>query len=143
MRRFALLAVLAVGMVVAAEKKADPVKDIEGKWVIVAVEKGGEKAPEDTIKALDGQLTLKDGKYELSIGGNKSSGTYKLNVSKTPIEVDVVETDGPNKGDKKYGITEIKGDTMRACWDFSGKERPKEFSGKGETHVLLVYKRVK
>ena len=41
-------------------------------------------------------------------------------------------------------IVERTGDTMKACYDISGKERPKEFSTKDKpTFVLIEYNREK
>lgn len=39
-------------------------------------------------------------------------------------------------------IYELDGDTLRVCYDLSGKARPSEFKTKAETQLLLfTYKR--
>jgi hypothetical protein len=49
-----------------------------------------------------------------------------------------------NKGKIILAIYELKGDTLRVCYDLSGKARPSEFKAKPDTPLFLVnYKREK
>jgi uncharacterized protein (TIGR03067 family) len=58
--------------------------------------------------------------------------------------MDIVGTKGPNKGKTILAVYEIKDDTLRVCYDLSGKARPKEFKTKADTQLFLVeYKREK
>ena len=51
---------------------------------------------------------------------------------------------GPNKGKTFPAIYELAGDTLRVCYDLSGKKRPTEFKTKADTKLYLVtYKRKK
>jgi len=145
MRRFALLFVLAAGVAVAAEKKEEkkPV-DSDGTWVIVSMEIGGMKVPAEDIKKQGAKLTLTGEKWTLKMGDEVSSGTNKVDMTKKPMEMDITTTEGANKGTTIKAIGELKGDTMRACYDISGKSRPKEFSTKDQaTFVMIEYKREK
>jgi uncharacterized protein (TIGR03067 family) len=145
MRQFALLFVLAAGVAVAAEEKKEAKKsDFDGTWVVVGVEAGGMKVPEEELKKTPGKLTLAGDKWTLKMGAEMMSGTSKVDTSKKPMEIDSTATEGLDKGKTIMGIVEVKGDTMRACFDQSGKARPKEFSTKDQpTYLLIEYKREK
>ena len=145
MRRFALLFVLAAGVAVAAEKKEEKKSDgVDGTWVIVSIEVGGMKVPEEELKKQGAKLTLSGEKWTLTMGDQVSSGTNKVDLTKKPMEMDITTTEGPEKGKTIKAIGEHKGDRMRACYDVSGKTRPKEFSTKDNpSYVLIEYKREK
>jgi uncharacterized protein (TIGR03067 family) len=144
MRQFALLFVLAAGVAVAAEEKKEKKPDSDGTWNITSVEVGGNKIPDEMLKANPWKITMTGDKWTLKMGDTVSSGTSKVDASKKPMEIDVTTTEGPEKGSTIIGIVEIKGDTMRACWDTKGKVRPKEFSTKDQpTYALIEYKREK
>jgi uncharacterized protein (TIGR03067 family) len=71
-------------------------------------------------------------------------GTFKLDLSKKPKEIDVVFTEGPEKGKTSLGIYELEGDVYKVCIGLTGKKRPTEFISKpGSGHVLEVLKRQK
>ena len=146
MRRFALLFVLAAGVAVADEKKEEkkpPTGD--GTWVITSIEAGGVKAPEEQIKKQAAKLTITGDKWSLMMEGKAfSAGTTKADTTKKPIELDITTTEGPDKGKTIKAIVEHTGDTMKACYDISGTERPKEFSAPPGTKLLFVtFKREK
>jgi len=134
MRQWAMLVVLATGLAVAADEKKDEKAGKEnGTWSVVSVEVGGEKKGGE----LKATLTIKDNAWTLKIGDMVTKGTSKVDLTKTPAELDVTETEGPNKGRILTAIVEIKGDTMRACYNLTGKERPKEFSTKDKPGYAL------
>jgi uncharacterized protein (TIGR03067 family) len=145
MRRFALLFVLAAGVAVAAEEKKEKKPDpTDGTWTIVSVETAGMKAPEEAIKKQAAKLTMTGDKWTLKMGDQLSSGTCKSDLTKTPHELDITTTEGEGKGKTIKAIAEMKGDTMKVCYDISGTDRPKEFNTAGKaTYVLIEYKREK
>jgi uncharacterized protein (TIGR03067 family) len=132
--------VLTLSLAAWAEDKD---KDsIDGTWLPAEAELAGKAFPEDVRKSI--KLVVKDGKYVSTVGEVTDKGTVKLNAKAKPKELDVVGTDGPNKGKKLLAIYERDGDTLRVCYDLSGKKRPTEFKTKEDTQLFLVtYKREK
>jgi uncharacterized protein (TIGR03067 family) len=50
----------------------------------------------------------------------------------------ITGTGGPNVGKTFPAIYEIKGDTLRICYDLSGAQRPTEFKSVAGTKLYLV-----
>jgi uncharacterized protein (TIGR03067 family) len=115
---------------------------IDGTWLPTAAELGGQKFPDEVRKTI--KLVVKDGKYTVTAGATVDQGNAKLDPSAKPKALDITGTDGPNKGKTILAIYEREGDTLRVCYDLSGKNRPTEFKTKEGTQLFLVtYKREK
>jgi uncharacterized protein (TIGR03067 family) len=115
---------------------------IQGTWLPAAAELGGKKFPDEVRKTM--QLEVKGNKYTVTVGQKVDRGTFKLNPSAKPKAMDITGTDGPNKGKTILAIYERDGDTLRICYDLTGKKRPTEFKTKAGTQLFLVtYKRKK
>jgi uncharacterized protein (TIGR03067 family) len=151
--RIALVTLLcAFGLVVSGgtdtrtDDKADVEKELkkfQGAWTFESSESGGQKRPADQLKDL--VLTFDGAKHTVKNGTEVIlAATQKLDPSKAPKTIDVIVTEGPNKGAVMLGIYEIDGDTLRACFDMGGKKRPTEFkSPPGSEMLVNVHKRVK
>ncbi len=126
--------------------RADDVKDEQkahqGTWLIEEAELGGTKFPDEVRKMI--KLVIDGDKYTVTTGEGVDKGTVKLDPKTSPKSMDVMGTDGPNKGKTFLAIYELNGDTMKICYDLSGTARPKEFKTKQGTVLFLVtYKKQK
>lgn len=127
--------------VAAAEDLKDPTL---GKWVAESVTRDGK-----AVDPLKGAVRVHDGgKYTMTpADGSKaapSSGTYKLNGTKSPIEIDVTAKGGTYDGKTLLGIVKVEGDTMTVAFAEPGKDRPTKFeSAEGSGVVVAVYKKAK
>jgi len=123
----------------------DDAKDdsLDGTWLPSSAELGGTKFPDEVRKSL--KLVIKDDKYTVTVEKQGTDeGTVKLMPSASPKAMDITGSKGPNKGKTYLAIYEHKGDTLRICYDLSGKNRPTEFKSKEGTLLFLVeYKRQK
>ena len=116
--------------------------NLQGTWLPSTAELGGKMFPDEVRKSI--KLVVKDTQYTVTVGKEADQGTVKLNPSAKPKEMDITGTDGPNKGKTFLAIYERDGDTLRVCYDLSGKGRPTEFKTKEGTQLFLVtYKREK
>ena len=89
-------------------------------------------------------LKLTDGKYEVFVGVKPDRGTYTLNSTIKPKSMIITGTDGPNNGKTFPAIYELKGGTLRVCYDLSRAKRPTEFKSAAGTQLYLVtYQRKK
>jgi len=115
---------------------------IQGTWLPSAAELGGKMFPDEVRKTI--KLVIKGDKYTVTVGEKVDKGTVKLNPAAKPKALDITGTEGPNKGKTILAIYERNVDTLRVCYDLSGKNRPKEFKTKEGTQLFLVtYKREK
>jgi RNA polymerase sigma factor (sigma-70 family) len=133
----------------AGEAQTD--KDgLQGTWLVVGVEEGGGKVPEQALKEAKETFVVKgetmtycrDGKVQVTM-------IIRLNLRATPTAVDLEFTDGKEKGYKNHAIYRLDGDTLRLRMNdkFGGNsanERPTNFStAEGKEAVLFILKRVK
>ena len=115
-------------------------KSLQGKWVPVAAQLGGQVMDEAVLKTIS--LKLENGKYEVFVGEHPDRGTYTTDSTTNPRSITVVGTEGPNQGKTFPAIYELKDDTLRICYDLSGAKRPTEFKSTAGTKLYLVtYKR--
>ena len=109
---------------------------LDGTWLPSTAEFGGKPFPEEVRKSI--RLEIKGDLYTVTVGKQPDRGTCKLNPSAMPKSLDITGTEGPNKGKTILAIYERKGDTLRVCYDLTGKSRPKEFKTKVGTQLFLV-----
>jgi uncharacterized protein (TIGR03067 family) len=142
LKLFVALAPLLSFSLAAWSADAQDGDTIQGAWLPSSAELAGQKFPDDVRKTI--KLELKNDKYTVTAGKAVDNGTFKLNPSVKPKALDITGTDGPNKGKTFLAIYELDGDTLRVCYDLSGKNRPTEFKTKADTQLFLVtYKREK
>ena len=115
---------------------------LQGTWLPESAELAGKMFPDEVRKTI--KLVVKDDKYTATVGKLVDQGTIKLNAKAKPKQMDITGTEGPNKGKTFLAIYERDGDTLRICYDLSGKSYPTEFKTKEGTQLYLVtYKREK
>jgi uncharacterized protein (TIGR03067 family) len=116
-------------------------KKIQGTWRFTKSVKDGKKVPKEDLAKMT--ITFKGDTWTVRKGDEVlQAGTHKFNPSKKLAQVDAVVTEGEGKGNTMKGIYELKGNTMRVCFDPEGKARPKSFTAK-EGQFSAVVERVK
>lgn len=139
-----LLLAFALTLLGSSAARGGDAKDekLDGTWLPSSAELGGKPFPEEVRKTI--KLVVKGDKYTVTVGEGVDEGTVKLTPTAKPKAMDVTGTEGPNKGKTFLAIYERKGDTLRVCYDLSGKKRPTEFKTEAGTQLFLVeYKRQK
>ncbi len=131
---FATVAVLFVGGQTdeAAIKKERA--RFKGTWKVVKVL--NDKGEEEDFKGAE--LTFDEsGGLELSHNGEAKKGTYKLNPTSKPKEIDIVPNDNDGKAIK--GIYQFEKKDLKLCVDANPDgTRPTEFGVKDNTRQKLV-----
>lgn len=138
----ALIALALLFAATAISQEAADRKALAGKWTPVSAELAGAKLPEAQLAVIS--LTIADANYLVQVGKAIDKGTLKIDSAKKPRAMDIIGTDGPNKGKTMLAIYEIDKDTLKICYDLEGKNRPTDFtSSKEKPHFLVVYRRAK
>jgi len=133
---------VAASMTAFAAAPADDAKGVQGNWKPVKAELAGQPMADAVLQSIS--LKLDNGKYEVFVGVNPDRGTYTVDASSKPKSMTVTGTEGPNQGKTFPAIYELKGDTLRICYDLSGAKRPTEFKSIAGTKLYLVtYQRKK
>lgn len=143
---FGACVVFAVAGLALADEKADNekvLKAMAGTWAFESHVMGGEKAPPEALKAL--VITFEGDKFVVKMGDKVvQAGTNSVATGKKPHTVDSIVTEGEGKGTTMKGILELDGDTMKVCFDTSGKTRPEKYESPAKSEMVsLVLKRVK
>jgi uncharacterized protein (TIGR03067 family) len=141
--------VLAVGLLLGADDpkvaaiKRD-MKKLQGNWIFLAVEENGVKVPEKQLKERDPKKVrwiFKDATIIFQLGSERATGTYRLDPTRNPPAMDIVDCFG--KGKTVQCIYAVEGDTLKLCvGNKKGGDRPNAFAAKaGTERASYVLKR--
>ncbi len=146
--------VVTAGLLLAAPGfgQGEPAKTdfdkLQGTWITVSLATGGKPVIEEKNPSRFGptvKLVYEGNKWRV-VAGDKTvaTGTWKIDATKTPKELDVMDESGTVNDKTKLAIYELEGDTFKYCIGPAGKPRPAEFSSKeGSDNSLLVSRREK
>jgi uncharacterized protein (TIGR03067 family) len=113
-----------------------------GTWRFVSIEAEGQRLQEKHFQ--HSRLIIEGGHFTIQQGKVTYKGTFKVDLTNKPKQIDVTFADGPDRGKTARGIYELDGDTYKVCIGYVGKGRPTAFESKpGSGHVLEVLKREK
>ncbi|MBA4188400.1 MAG: hypothetical protein C0467_10385 [Planctomycetaceae bacterium] len=139
MKRFAVagcLMVLAFTGIVLADEKA--LKELEGTYTVIALEKGGKPAPKEIVESL--KISIKGENFTIMIGTDEKKAKIKVDASKTPNTIDIMPSDGPEKGMTFPGIYKAEKGELTIVFLEKGSDRPKEFKAEGDGMLMKLKK---
>jgi len=115
----------------------DVLKKLQGTWKFVSQEMDGKPSPKEELAKQT--ITFADDKWTVRQDGKVvRAGTHKFDPAKTPAQVDALVTEGEDKDSTMLGVFELKGDTLKVCFDPKGKQRPTDFSSKAGRMIAVV-----
>jgi uncharacterized protein (TIGR03067 family) len=129
--------------VLALEKAtAKEYQDFTGAWVFKSIQADGQELPADSFKTS--RLICNGRDFTTESPDSVLHGTFTIDVSKSPKCIDVIFSDGPDKGKTFRGVYVLKDNSYKVCMAIPGKDRPQAFESKPETgHVLQLLEREK
>ncbi len=133
---FCLGFAVAVLLSAFAADSPDDAKAVQGSWTPAKAELAGQPMTDDVLKTIS--LKLENGRYDVLVGVLPDKGTYTIDSTTKPKSMTITGTEGPNNGKTYPAIYELKGDTLRICYDLSGAKRPTEFKTSAGTKLYLV-----
>ena len=120
--------------------EADKGSGLQGSWQVTALEAEGERVTAEGVTNI--YVTIKDKSYEVMNLGVETGGTFEVDNSKTPAQIEIHCTTGADSGSSWPGIYELKGDELRVCYARRGKKRPTTFSAIDNPSLMMItYKR--
>jgi uncharacterized protein (TIGR03067 family) len=118
----------------------DDLKKLQGAWRVGGAEANGSAIDQSDIPNLS--VTIKGNSYSLLNGDQTDKGTFSLDPSKTPKQMDIHHTNGYGDAETLLAIYEIQPDGFRVCYAQPGGERPTSFTSTQDSGTILVtYKR--
>jgi uncharacterized protein (TIGR03067 family) len=125
---------------------------IEGTYTLVKMEGGGvdllafETKVKGKGKEEDRTVKVTGDKIIMMKNGKEDPATYKLDTSKNPKEIDLVDSNAKaGKEEKMYGIYKVEGDNLSICVSDKAETRPKDFKtskdDKGMAMLLVLQKK--
>ena len=123
-----------------AGNASDGVQTLQGAWQVSTVEVNGSALPsEDVSKIL---VTVKGTAYTVLNDGKSDPGSFTIDSSKQPGQMDIHPESGPDQGKTLLAIYEVASDTLRVCYAPEGAKRPTSFSTSDNSgRMLITYKR--
>jgi uncharacterized protein (TIGR03067 family) len=120
----------------------DDLESLQGTWIFVGLEVDGAKVPDGMLAGS--KIIIKGDGFKSISGGVTYEGTIKIDAAKSPKTLDLIFTDGPEKGKTAPGIYEVGGDNLKICLSLGASSRPTVFVSKqGSGHALEILKREK
>ncbi len=128
----------------AANEKAvkEDLENFQGTWTVVSMEMDGKVLSEEKRQKI--KLTIKGEDFTFDNGDGPEPGLYKIDPRKDPKELNIVITQGQDKGKVYLAIYKFEDSKMIQCMELSNKNRPRTFAGKaGSGCALEVWQRQK
>jgi uncharacterized protein (TIGR03067 family) len=126
--------------------KPDPSDEkLQGTWKVVAAEVEGMPVPSQKLGNV--KVTFAKGTYTFQADGQTQKHEYKLDSSKSPKHIDLIQRkELLNKDSTKElrieiraGIFELNGDELKLCYEEEdAKKRPAEFKSKKDTGIFYL-----
>jgi uncharacterized protein (TIGR03067 family) len=129
---------LVFSMGADAAKDAAVSKDLEifqGAWTVASMEMDGKPLPEDQRRKI--KLSILGENFKFNNGTSDEPGLYKIDPTKNPKELNIVITEGEDKGKVYLVIYKFEGGKMIQCMELANKKRPTEFTGKALSGCAL------
>lgn len=132
---------LSLLLLTALPAWAAQLADFNGVWLLESAQLNGDTVDPDQVPMID--LQISNGTYVFNGKDGETKGTFTIDASKTPITMDVHETEGPNAGKDLLTIAELTPKGWRACYSINGGERPKEFKTAADSGQFLAQYKLK
>jgi uncharacterized protein (TIGR03067 family) len=139
---------LTAGLLLAVQGSGpkDDLDKLQGTWLTVSLVSEGKTVVDENLPPKPGpttKVTYEGNQWRVTVGEKTvATGLIKVDSTKIPKELDVMDESGMINDKTKRAIYELDGDTFRYCIALAGKPRPADFSSQeGSGHALIVSRR--
>lgn len=117
-----------------------PVTELEGEWSMISGVLDGDPIDKSMLKY--GRRVTRGNQTTVKFGPQVyMQGTFTLDATKSPQEIDFFHTHGTNNGKTQLGIYECDGKTFRLSSATPGQARPTDFTTKkGDGRTVAEWK---
>ncbi len=132
--------ILGSGIVWSGEERPNAAKNLQGKWRGTTLKINNVEAAVEDAKAF--QVTMKgDEMILMTCRGDRCierKKTFRIDPTKTPMEIDLTSLDGAEKGQTQLGIFSMEEGRWKLCVPFSGGGRPTTFKTKVDDGLMVI-----
>lgn len=116
-------------------RHVDELRALEGSWEFETLEIDGRPAPRAMI--AESTLLLDGDRFRMASPEANYDGRFSIDVSTTPMQIDIAFVEGPEAGNHSYGLFARDGDRLTICLGVVGATRPAAFAtSPGSGHAL-------
>jgi uncharacterized protein (TIGR03067 family) len=106
-------------------------KELQGTWVLKEIRVSDEKKTKLLMKRNKGmKVTFSGDKVTIKRDGKDHPGSYRIDPSKSPKEIDLIMKEPDGKEEVTRGIYEHKGNRLTMCLGTIEADSPKKEKGK-------------
>ncbi|MEM7393911.1 MAG: TIGR03067 domain-containing protein [Verrucomicrobiota bacterium] len=127
----------------AEEKTGSDLKKLQGIWYPESAHLAGQ--PLDAAVLEMTKLILRYTNYVMVVNNDTGDqGVFKIGEDKSPKQMELIGTAGPNKGKSFPCIYKFEGDKLLICYGLDAATRPKDFKSRaGTLDCLITYRKRK
>tara|TARA_B100000809_G_scaffold98501_1_gene96990 strand:+ start:514 stop:984 length:471 start_codon:yes stop_codon:yes gene_type:complete len=125
----------------AVEEPKGEQPSLTGTWQVESAILDGQAFPKEVTGTMT--LRMRGGRYEAHVGGQIDRGSYKVNETTSPMQMDIQGIEGVNKGTTFLAIYDWQEEKLRICYSVEEGKRPKKFEATQSGRFLVVYAREK
>ena len=121
----------------ATDTKEDT-RNLQGTWQLISATSNGE------TETADAQWIINGDHYNIRLNGHTHQDPYSFKLDPRQKHIDVFHHETPKGtwGGSYKGIYELKGDSLKVCYDGKGQRYPKSFeAGQGSGQILYQLQR--
>ncbi|HEX5106688.1 MAG TPA: TIGR03067 domain-containing protein [Pirellulaceae bacterium] len=124
-----------------AEDAPDDLKLLAGTWKPAAADLGGNKI--DAMVLEKASFVVEGDKYTVTVNDFTEKGSFKIEPTKEPKQLDFFPTEGSNNGKTFLCVYKFDGECLTICYSLDTISRPENFEPLSNTLLLVQYERVK
>ena len=107
----------------------------EGEWRFVALEVDGQTVP--ASMTAESRLLVDGDRFRMESPDGVYEGVFTIGVDADPAQIDLEFVEGPEAGERAFGIYRLDGDQLQLCLGVVGASRPVTFAtSAGSGHAL-------
>ena len=119
----------------ALGRHVEQLRLLEGEWRFVGLQVDGADMPAAAI--AESRLLMDGDRFRMESPEANYDGIFTIDAGAEPMRIDIEFVEGPEAGNRSYGILELDGDQLTICLGLTGASRPVAFStSPGSGHAL-------
>jgi uncharacterized protein (TIGR03067 family) len=114
---------------------------LEGEWAFVSLDVDGAAMPAASFGTA--RMLIDGDRFRMESPGATYEGIFNIDVGVDPPHIDIEFVEGPEAGNRSYGIYTLKRNQLTLCLGLTGASRPEAFATTaGSGHALERLRRV-